>query len=101
MVASLTYNTLDIDTTEKEFINRLIYKISSCQFLYKLTFESSKRKGFHFRLWCAKKCDLCRLVFDDQIRYQYDLMRNFESRNVLAQESEFHLIKIVNDEDLK
>lgn len=97
----LTYNTLDLDTTDKEIINRILHKILTCDSLIKLNYEPSKRKGYHFRLWCVKKCDRCRLVFDDAVRFQYDLMRNFESRDVLAQESEFHLIKIVNDEDLK
>jgi len=42
---------------------------------------------------CKKKCDLCRMVFDDDIRYFYDQYRESESQNVLCQITESFLLK--------
>ena len=91
-IAFAQYNTIDLDTTDKEFVLRLRDKIlnkaikDDC--LYDFNIYPSERKGYHIQLYCKKKCDLCRLVFDDDTRYFYDQYREEESRNVLTQKTE-------------
>lgn len=85
----MTYNTIDIDTNNKEFITTLKLKIYRCSNLEELVVRDSSQKGVHFILHCKKNCDLCRLVFDDAIRYAYDQFRESFSRNVLFSEKEF------------
>lgn len=93
----IKYNTIDIDSTSKEFFIMVLFKIirkgleERC--LIKYFFKDSKRKGFHIQLYCNKNCDICRFVFDDDIRYAFDQYRENFSQNVLTQESEFLLIK--------
>lgn len=83
------YNTIDIDTNNKDFITTLKLKIYRCSFLDGLTVQDSILKGVHFILHCNINCDLCRFVFDDQIRYAYDQFRKEYSRNVLFDKKEF------------
>lgn len=86
------YNTIDFDSTNKEFLERTIIKILRCQNLLSLNYEPSKRKGYHIRIHCNIECEICRLVFDDSTRYSFDAYREPELRNVLHQHSE--MVKI-------
>lgn len=88
-----TYNTLDIDTDNKEFLEHVTLKVSQCKNIQKMNVELSETKGFHIRLWCNMDCDLCRFVFDDVIRYAYDQFREPFSRNVLFNKKEFFNVK--------
>lgn len=85
----LKYNTIDIDTNNKDFITTLKLKIYKCHFLEELIVKDSPQKGTHFILKCLKECDLCRFVFDDQTRYAYDQFRKEYSQNVLFSEKEY------------
>src|SRR3990170_5092829 len=87
MADYINYCTLDVDSTDKELINRIIAKIMKCEFIVDFNFEPSKQKGYHFRLYCSRKCDMCRLVFDDEIRFAFDQYRQQYSRDVLTQET--------------
>lgn len=94
----IQYNTIDVDTTDKEFIFSVLSKIIRMNnrflCLAKIEVAPSSLKGYHVKLYCKKQCDLCRLVFDDDIRYFYDQFREIESRNVLTQTTEsFELLR--------
>ena len=84
--------TLDIDFTskwsrlkpkDKEFIKKIIDKISECPFLFQLKFRLSSSKGCHIELFCNKNCDICRLCYDDDRRFSYDQNRPEWARNIL------------------
>lgn len=93
------YNTIDLDTTDKEYVlrirNKILNKGLKDDCLYDFQITPSERKGYHIQLWCRKKCDLCRLVFDDDIRYFYDQYREEESKNVLTQTTESFILKVI------
>lgn len=93
-----TYNTIDIDTTDKEFLfivlSKIIRRNNRFSCLAKIEVTPSSLKGYHIKLYCKKKCDLCRLVFDDDIRYFYDQYREPESQNVLTQETEPFILEM-------
>lgn len=75
--------TLDIDTNDKEFVGRILTKISNCKDYVRLIIYESKCKGYHVILFCKKECDVCRLVFDDSTRFYYDSFRPEFARNIL------------------
>jgi DNA-binding Lrp family transcriptional regulator len=86
------YNTLDVDwdiipdinlSCSKEHIDNIIAKIQKCPNLAGLVKEDSNKKGYHLRFYCKKECDLCRLVFDDYIRYDADRTRKKEFTNIM------------------
>lgn len=66
-------------------VERIPYKILRfCRRCLGLEMEiSTCLNGFHIKLYGCGECDLCRLVFDDQSRYTWDLNTRPESeRNV-------------------
>lgn len=75
--------TLDIDTNDEDFINKIFQKIVLCKYLYSLTKKFSAFKGVHIILICHKKCDICRIVYDDFRRLAYDSNRPEYARNIL------------------
>jgi hypothetical protein len=86
------YNTLDIDwdnipdinlPCSKDKINNIIDKIKSCKQLLGLVMEDSNKKGYHLRFYCNINCDMCRLVFDDYIRFDADSKRKKEFTNII------------------
>lgn len=79
---SLKLSTIDIDDTSKKFLLRVLGKICRCKHLQKISWKASLN-GWHIFLWCDKKCDVCRLVFDDVNRFRWDLERPEFSRNVM------------------
>lgn len=90
MVLSIQYNTLDIDTNKKDVIERIIDKIMKCPFIEEIKLLPSLQKGFHIKLWCKRKCEICRIVYDDALRYHYDQERPNFSQNVLFDSKSFH-----------
>jgi len=78
----LKLNTIDIDDTSKKNLLRVLKKIRRCPFLDSISVEPSLN-GWHITLWCKRECEVCRLVFDDQTRFMWDLERPRFSRNVL------------------
>lgn len=86
------YNTLDIDyeipdntkiPVSKETINRIVALMRRCKFLVGLVKEPSCKKGYHIRYYCSIKCDKCRMVFDDAIRFNADVTRKKEFTNIM------------------
>lgn len=88
-VQLIAYNTIDLDTNEKETVNRIIEKIINCNDLIEIEISDSLQKGKHLILWCITNCEKCRLVFDDSVRYAYDQYRIKSSQDVLFDEKEF------------
>jgi hypothetical protein len=85
----LKFNTLDIDTNNKEVILRITKKINLCSCLSKFEIKPSFQKGVHIKLMCLIECELCRIVYDDSRRYALDQLRPEFSRNVLFDSKEF------------
>jgi hypothetical protein len=81
----MSYNTLDLDLFSRSQMKRIVWKIFRyCKDLRCADISlSSSLNGYHVELFCNKVCDLCRFVFDDPRRYQYDLYRPRHKRNVL------------------
>ena len=78
--------TLDIDTNNKEFIGRILSKIIQCKHLIEYKIKESNLKGYHVILFCDKKCDVCRMCYDDQKRFNFDQNRPDYLQNVLFDE---------------
>jgi len=77
---------LDLDFVDKETLGRIIYKIWGCRlcgYSANLVGVKDTLKGYHMELRCRGNCELCRLVFDDPVRYSRDLRRPVFSRDVL------------------
>lgn len=68
----LKYNTLDLDFCDKDKLNRIIQKISKCAKCLKIEVRDTM-KGYHVKILCNANCDLCRFVFDDNVRYALDI----------------------------
>jgi hypothetical protein len=83
------FNTLDLDNIDKETLSLTIQKILKNKCCKSLEYKDSSTKGYHIKMICDKKCDLCRFVFDDIRRYAIDLQREEKFRNVLFNEKEF------------
>lgn len=77
------YNTIDLDSNDKEYVDRVIKKIESQHCCLKMTARPSSKKGYHVMMVCKYPCQVCRVVFDDQTRFFYDQFRPPCSRNVL------------------
>jgi hypothetical protein len=86
------YNTLDIDyeilpetsiPCTKEKIEKIYTKIKVCSGCSGIVKEDSNKKGYHLRFYCKYKCEKCRLVFDDEIRFSADLTRKKEFTNII------------------
>lgn len=87
-MVNLFRSTLDVDTNDKEFIVRLISKIIvNCKIKNKHLIEwdmkESNLKGYHFVLLCNRKCDICRMCYDDPKRFNFDQNRPDYMQNVL------------------
>ena len=93
---------LDVDLTSKysrlkpkdeEYLEHMINKISKCHFLIDLTIKISSFKGFHVELFCSKDCDICRMCYDDDKHFAYDMNRPEYARNILFDKKEKIIIK--------
>ena len=83
-------NTVDLDFNDKEKVGRIIQKIRRCPFLLAGWIrESSSGNGYHIKLYCSIKCDLCRMVFDDSFRYYADQYRPEYRQNILWNYKEY------------
>lgn len=81
--------TIDLDMDSKKQVDihviaRIIEKICMNPCLKDIIITESNSKGFHAELICTKEnCELCRMVYDDQIRFAKDSMRPKYAQNVL------------------
>ena len=85
--------TLDIDTADKGFIEHITNKILNCKFCLDIIVTYSSLKGVHIIIYCNKKCEICRFVYDDFRRFAYDQNRPYYARNILFQEKEVVRLK--------
>lgn len=90
------YNTIDIDNSDKSNLDRILNKISLNKCCLDLNCKDSSNKGYHLILTCKDKCDICRIVFDDQKRLDMDSMREEKFRNTLFAEKEYFRSTINN-----
>lgn len=81
-------STLDIDTNDKEKINRIIQKIMKCPSIVYLKKKDSSSKGVHIILGCKIMCDICRFCYDDFRRFAFDLHRPLWAQNILFNKKE-------------
>lgn len=88
---------LDIDLTSKysrlppkseDEIDFMIQKIVKCPFFDDLKIKLSSHKGFHVILFCRVDCDICRICYDDEKHYAYDMNRPEYARNILFSKKE-------------
>lgn len=90
------FNSLDLDyeipqlpkerdglTCSSELVNRILNKVVKCKYCVVASKSLSSFKGYHIEFYCTKKCDLCRFQFDDSRRYDMDLKRNKNCRQLI------------------
>jgi hypothetical protein len=83
------YNTIDLDLVTKEELEIIIEKIRSNDCCLTLQCKPSFSKGHHISMICSKKCDKCRLVFDDAKRFEMDSNRDLKYQNTLFDKKEY------------
>jgi hypothetical protein len=79
------FSSLDLDweipqqdislSCSKDLAEKIALKIAKCKYCVIIQIKLSNYKGYHIEFYCTKKCDLCRLQFDDIRRYEEDLNR--------------------------
>lgn len=85
--------TLDIDTNDKENIDHITGKINLCSWLDRIESRPSNSKGIHVILWCKRECDICRMCYDDQKRFNFDQNRPDYFKNILFSKVIFRGVK--------
>jgi len=84
-------STLDIDNNRlgngyimRSTTRHALRKIQSCNSFIQGGYRlSASSNGYHFKLWCAEECILCRVLFDDSKRIDADRSRPTEGLEVL------------------
>ena len=100
--------TIDIDNGNKEHLKRILQKIASKKCCLKLQYRiSTSWSHYHIRIECSKKCDICRIVFDDSHRYRFDgkrpekwkglLWNTTIINNIILKASEWITVKDINN----
>jgi hypothetical protein len=82
------FNTIDLDKIDKEELEHIKNKIQTFKCCKSVQSKDSSSKGYHLLIVCSKKCDLCRLMFDDQKRYSMDNQRDLKYQNTLFDSKE-------------
>jgi hypothetical protein len=87
------FSSLDLDwqipqqneslSCSKELADKIINKISKCNYCVIISKKLSNYKGWHIEFYCTRNCDLCRLQFDDIRRYEEDLNRLDVFKNLI------------------
>lgn len=62
---------------------RILFKIVRCRHCRRAVLKASPLKGYHIILYCDIDCDLCRLLYDDERRYEMESRQPWRRRNVL------------------
>lgn len=86
-------NTIDFDFNDKKLISKVLGKIWNCDNLFSCKCEMSQHKGCTITLNCRIDCDLCRFVFDDEIRYNIDSQRLKRHQNIVWDKKEILPLK--------
>lgn len=76
-----------IPKSESE-IEHCIEKMAKCPFFVDLKISLSSFKGFHVILYCSIDCDVCRMCYDDDKHYAYDMARPKYARNIVFSKKE-------------
>jgi hypothetical protein len=85
----IKYNTIDLDinpripNNDNHLLEKIVEKISLCEYSYFIQVLDSNSKGYHILFYCSKNCDLCRFVFDDDKRYSLDVERPEWRQNIM------------------
>lgn len=88
---------LDIDFTskysklkpkDKEYVEHIIRKIFKCKNFLNMEAKESSFKGCHITLYCSIDCDVCRMCYDDDKHFAYDMNRPEYARNILFDKKE-------------
>lgn len=87
------YQTIDLDNCDKEGVERILHKILGRYCCQGAIVKPSAHKGSHIILFCSKKCDECRIVFDDTERFRRDMKRPDRRRNVLFHDYKYYMGK--------
>lgn len=82
-------NTIDLDKIDKQQLEMIIQKIKMQPCCLDIKTKDSFSKGYHILLICSKKCSTCRMVFDDQKRFEMDNSRDIKFQNTLFTEKEY------------
>ena len=80
--------------------SKIIKKITHyCKHVYKFEAETSpSMNGQHIIVWCKREnCPICRLVWDDTHRYEYDQRRPEHTQNVLFSSYETRNVRLGNE----
>ena len=89
-------NTLDLDKIDKQQLKTIEQKIKSNSCCLSINHKDSSTKGYHVMFICSKKCDICRFVFDDAMRYEIDFGREEKFKNVLFDNKEYFRSNLSN-----
>jgi len=81
-----------IPKTKKD-IMRMLFKIRRCPNNVRVSIKESSFKGFHVELYCKINCDICRMCYDDDKHFAYDMNRPEYARNILFDKKEKIVIK--------
>jgi len=72
----------------KKDIQNILNKICNCKNNLRYNIVSSSFKGFHIEVFCKKKCDICRMCYDDDKHFAFDMNRPEYARNILFDKKE-------------
>lgn len=80
-------SSLDIDRDDGERLLKAERFILWCKYSRRFRVSRSPSgTGWHVRIYCIKRCEMCRKLFDDPIRYKADKKRPIYGRNILHRE---------------
>lgn len=95
--------TLDIDLIpskyscsipkSEQFILDMLKKICQCKNILGYSVRPSSFKGYHIELFCKIECDICRMCYDDEKRFCYDMNRPYYARNIFFESKEKVIIE--------
>jgi hypothetical protein len=66
-----------------ELADKILNKIVKCKYCVIASKSLSNYKGYHIEFYCTKKCENCRLQFDDVRRFEEDMERLEVFRNLI------------------
>lgn len=95
------YGTIDLDLNARlpfsdiHLKDMIVEKISRCSNCVQVQALPSTSKGYHIFFYCKIKCDICRLVFDDDKRFMLDTKRPEYRQNVMFDEKGVKAVDVI------
>lgn len=84
MEIAVYLNTIDLDRRDRKLRATIARQIALCPYLQRMVMErSTSGNGWHYTLWCRRRCLKCRRKWDDPRHLFTDLQRPAYTRNVL------------------